>query len=204
MIFLGTRLWRLKFRILTTWLDSKQLERVKNCLDGPTFHPAFQPTNFTNVGRGVQMTQHFIQHFYGGYDLNMLWRSCAFETGNHDQNANSSRCFLKENTCTMPTMLAEVFKTTQHFIQHLKTMELLATATQHFWLESNFAQHRKCQSLVTQHGAQAIQHCTQHQCWVNVGWTVGSFKQAFMWQAEDCQTILVLSMVQSLRQTDQY
>jgi len=62
----------------------------------------------------------------------------------------------------------------------LKTMELLATITQHFLLESNFSQHRKSQCWVTQHGVQTTQHFTQHQCWVNVGWNVGLLKQAFM------------------------
>jgi len=128
------------------------------------------------------MTQYFIQyfthHFYGGYDLNTLWSSCAFETGNHDQNANIAWFFKRERICIAKNFGWGV-QTTQHFSQHLKTMELLATVTQHFWLESNFTQHRKSQCWVTQHGVQTIQHCTQHEYLVNAGWIGGSYKQAY-------------------------
>jgi len=95
--------------------------RLKACLNDPTFHPTFQPTNFANVERSVQMTQHFIQHFikyfYGVTDLNTLWRSCAFETGNHDQNANSARFFKQERMCNTNNVDWGV-QTIQHFTQH--------------------------------------------------------------------------------------
>ena len=62
---------------------------------------------------------------------------------------------------------------TQNFIQHVKPIELLAAVTQHFLLEANFTQHRKCQCWVTQHSVQRVQPLTLYQCWVNVGVSVG-------------------------------
>jgi len=98
----------------------------ERCSNDPTFHPTFHPT------------------FLLGYDLNTLWRSCAFETWNHDQNANGARFFKGERMRNANNVVWGV-QMAQHFTQDLKTMKLLATVTQHFWLKSNFTQHRKCQ-----------------------------------------------------------
>jgi len=89
----------------------------ERCSNDPTFHPTFHPT------------------FLLGYDLNTLWRSCAFETWNHDQNANGARFFKGERMRNANNVVWGV-QMAQHFTQDLKTMKLLATVTQHFWLKS--------------------------------------------------------------------
>jgi len=73
-----------------------------------------------------------------------------------------ARDFFKRERMRNANNVGWGFQTTQNF----KTMEVLATVTQYFWLESNFTQHWKCQCWVTKHSVQTIQHFTQHQCWV--------------------------------------
>ena len=73
-----------------------------------------------------------------------------------------ARSFLKGECMRNANNVGWGVQTIQQFIQHLETMELLATVTQHFWLGSNFTQHRKCQCWVTQNGVQTIQQFIQH------------------------------------------
>ena len=148
---------------------------VKACLNDPTFQPTFQPTNFTNFGRGVQITQHFIQHFYRGYDLNTLWWSCAFETGNHDQNANSTGLFYGRAHAQCQQCWLR-WSNDPKFHPTFENNGIVGYRHPTFLTRMKLHPTSESQCWVTQHGVQTSQHFTQHQFWVNVGWNVESFK----------------------------